>query len=327
MEPETKRKIVELGKEVLKKEAEAILKVMENLDENFVRAVEIIDSCPGRIILTGMGKSGIVCKKIAATLTSIGSPAIFLHPADSLHGDLGMLRKGDCIIVVSRSGETEEVIKILPAIKRLDLTTIIITGNSQSTIAKYGDVVLNVEVEEACPYNIIPTSSTTASLALGDALAVALMALRKVRLEDFAFFHPGGTIGRKLLVKVCDLMHVGDEIPKVYADTSMKDTILEMTSKRLGVTGVYNRDDELIGVITDGDLRRGMERYPNLLEKKAQDVMTCNPKTILKEDLAVNALKKMERYSITSLFVLEKEGDRRPVGIIHIHDLLKAKIV
>lgn len=326
MEPETRRRIIELGKEVLKKEAQAILKVMESLDENFVRAVEIIDSCPGRVILTGMGKSGIICKKIAATLTSIGSPAIFLHPADSLHGDLGMLKKGDCIIVVSRSGETEEVIRILPAIKRLDLTTIIITGNSDSTIAKYGDVILNVEVEEACPYNIVPTSSTTASLALGDALAVALMALRKIRLEDFAFFHPGGSIGRRLLIKVCDLMHVGDEIPKVYVDTSMKDTILEITCKRLGITGVYNKDDELVGVITDGDLRRGMEKYPNLLEKKAQDVMTCNPKTILKEDLAVNALKKMEHYSITSLFVLEKEGDKRPVGIIHIHDLLRAKI-
>lgn len=320
--------LLELGKEVLRKEAEAILKVMNELDESFLRAVEIIESCKGRIILTGMGKSGIICKKIAATLTSIGSPAIFLHPADSMHGDLGMLKKGDCMIIVSKSGETEEIIKILPAIKRIDLSTIIITGSANSTIAKYGDVILKIDVEEACPYNIIPTSSTTASLALGDAIAVAIMALRKVRLEDFAFFHPGGTIGRKLLLKVEDLMHKGDEIPKVYQDTLMKDTILEITSKRLGVTGVYNRDDELIGVITDGDLRRGIEKYSNLfLEKKASEVMTCNPKTILQDDLATNALKKMERYAITSLFVLEREGDKKPVGIIHIHDLLKAKIV
>ncbi|MCX7858277.1 MAG: KpsF/GutQ family sugar-phosphate isomerase [Deltaproteobacteria bacterium] len=320
--------LIELGREVLKKEAEAILKVMRELDENFVKAVEIIESCTGRIILTGMGKSGIICKKIAATLTSIGSPAIFLHPADSLHGDLGMLRKGDCIIVISRSGETEEIIKILPAIKRIDLSTIIITGNVNSTIAKYGDVVLKIDVEEACPYNVIPTSSTTVSLALGDAIAVAIMAKRKVKLEDFAFFHPGGTIGRKLLLKVEDLMHKGDEIPKVREDTLMKETILEITSKRLGVTGVYNKNDELVGVITDGDLRRGIEKYSNyFLEKKASDVMTSNPKTIIKDDLATNALKKMERYAITSLFVIEREGDKKPIGIIHIHDLLKAKIV
>lgn len=320
--------VLKIGKEVLRKEAQAILKVMGELDENFVQAVEIIESCKGRIILTGMGKSGIICKKIASTLTSIGSPAIFLHPADSLHGDLGMLRKGDCIIIITRSGETEELIKILPAIKRIDLSTIIITGNVNSTIAKYGDVVLKVDVEEACPYNIIPTSSTTASLALGDAIAVAIMALRKVRLEDFAFFHPGGTIGRKLLLKVEDLMHKGDEMPKVYENTLMKDTILEITSKRLGVTGVYNSSDELTGVITDGDLRRGIEKFGNFfLERKASEVMTRNPKTILKDDLAVDALKKMEHYAITSLFVLEKQGDKKPIGIIHIHDLLKAKIV
>jgi arabinose-5-phosphate isomerase len=320
--------IVEIGKEVLKKEAEAILKVMEELDESFAKAVEIIESCKGRIILTGMGKSGIICKKIAATLTSIGSPAIFLHPADSLHGDLGMLKKGDCVIIVTRSGETEEIIRILPAIKRIDLSTIIVTGNTDSTIAKYGDVVLKIDVEEACPFNIIPTSSTTASLALGDALAVAIMAKRKIRIEDFAFFHPGGTIGRKLFLKVEDLMHKGDEIPKVNVDTLMKDTILEITSKRLGVTGVYNEEGELIGVITDGDLRRGIEKYGNgFLEKKASEVMTCNPKTIVKDDLATNALKKMEHHAITSLFVLEKEGERKPIGIIHIHDLLKAKIV
>ncbi|MCS7280663.1 MAG: KpsF/GutQ family sugar-phosphate isomerase [Desulfobacterota bacterium] len=320
--------IVKLGKEVLKKEAEAILKVMEELDENFYKAVQLIESCKGRIIVSGMGKSGIICKKIAATLTSIGSPAIFLHPADSLHGDLGMLRKGDCVVIVSRSGETEEIIRILPLIKRIDLSTIVITGNMDSTIAKYGDVVLKIDVDEACPFNIIPTSSTTASLALGDAIAVAIMAIRKVKLEDFACFHPGGTIGRKLLLKVEDLMHTGDEMPKVYQDTLMKDTILEITSKRLGVTGVYNRNEELVGVITDGDLRRGIEKYKNqFLEKTASEVMTSNPKTILKESLATDALKKMEHYAITSLFVLEKEGDKRPVGIIHIHDLLKAKIV
>lgn len=320
-------KLTDIGREVLKKEADAIVHVMEGLDEDFDRVVDVIHGCSGHIVLMGIGKSGLICKKIASTFSSVGTPAIFLHPADSLHGDLGMLQKGDVLIIVSNSGETEEIIKILPWIKRMDIITLVVTGDAGSTIAGCGDIVLNVKVDEACPYNIVPTSSTTATLALGDAIAVALMEKRNFRLEDFAILHPGGTIGRKILLKVEDLMHTGDTLPKVYQDTSMKHVILEITSKRLGVTGVFNRDEELVGIITDGDLRRAIEKYDNLLIKHASDVMTANPKVIRKDALAVYALKKMEEFSITSLFVVEREGEKHSIGIIHIHDLLKAKIV
>jgi arabinose-5-phosphate isomerase len=318
---------IDIGREVLKKEAEAILRVMEGLDQVFEDAVEIIHHCAGRVVLMGIGKSGFICRKIGSTLSSVGAPAIFLHPADSLHGDLGMLQKGDVLIIVSNSGETEEVIKILPWIKRMDLETIVITGNAHSTIASYGDAVLSVRVDEACPYNVVPTSSTTAALALGDALAVALMERRNFKLEDFASLHPGGTLGRKLLLKVEDLMHMGDAMPTVNGDALMKDAIVVITSKRLGVTGVLEETGRLAGVITDGDLRRAIEKYDNLLVKKAQDVMSANPKVIVKDALAAYALKKMEDFSITSLFVVERDGERKPIGIIHIHDLLRAKII
>ena len=257
----------------------------------------------------------------------MGTPALFLHPADSLHGDLGMLQKGDVLIIVSNSGETEEVIKIFPWIKRMDIATIIITGNVNSTIANYGDIVLDVNVDEACPLNMVPTSSTTATLALGDAISMALMEKRNFKMEDFASLHPGGTIGRKLFLKVEDLMHTGEAVPRVYENMPMKHAILEITSKRMGVTAVLNEKEGLAGIITDGDLRRAIEKFDNVLEKNAVDVMTRNPKTIQKDAIATFALKKMEEFSITSLFVIEKEGENRPVGIIHIHDLLKAKIV
>jgi len=316
----------ERGKEVLTKEAQAILSVMEGLDEQFNRAVDIIYECTGRVVFTGIGKSGLICKKIASTLSSVGTPSLFLHPADSLHGDLGMLQKGDVVCIVSNSGETEEIITMLPWIKRMGIPIIVITGHVNSTIARFADVVLTVRVEEACPYNMIPTSSTTATLALGDAIAVSLMDKKNFRIDDFASLHPGGTIGRKLL-KVEDLMHTGEAFPRVYEDTLMKDVILEITSKRLGVTAVMNREGGLIGVITDGDLRRALEKFENLLKNKAHDVMTRNPKVIHKDALAAFALKRMEEFSITSLFVVEGEGMKQPIGIIHIHDLLKAKIV
>ncbi|MEN6617807.1 MAG: KpsF/GutQ family sugar-phosphate isomerase [Syntrophorhabdus sp.] len=316
------------GKDVLKKESEAIMNVMENLDTAFVRAVEIIHGCPGRVVLTGMGKSGLVCKKIASTLSSTGTPALFVHPADSLHGDLGMLQRGDVVIIVSNSGETEEIVKIMPWIKRLDIPVITITGNAGSTIALLGNVGLTVEVDEACPYNVVPTSSTTAALALGDALALCVMEKRAFKVEDFALLHPGGTLGRKLYLTVQDLMHTGGALPSISLNTSMKDAILEITSKRLGVTAVCDEKGSLTGIITDGDLRRAIERYDDsLLAKKAGDIMTRRPKTIEKEALAAYALKKMEEFSITSLFVIESEDNPRPIGIIHIHDLLKAKVV
>jgi len=319
-------RLVDIGKEVLKKEADAILTVMTCLNDNFEKAIDIIAQCRGRVVMTGIGKSGLICKKIASTLSSIGVSAIFLHPADSIHGDLGILQNGDVVIVVSNSGETEELIKVLPWIRRMDVAMIVITGSPQSTIAKYGDIVLDVRVDEACPHNVVPTSSTTATLALGDAIAIALMDKRDFSIEDFASLHPGGALGRKLVLTVEELMHTGDQLPRVFQDTPMGDVIFEISSKRLGVTAVLNNHGELVGVVTDGDLRRAIERYDNVLSKKASDVMTKNPKVIKKSALAAYALKRMEEFSITSLFVVEKEGEKQPIGIIHIHDLLKAKI-
>jgi arabinose-5-phosphate isomerase len=316
-----------IGKEVLRKEAEALMQVMGRLGADFEGVVKTISACSGRVVLTGIGKSGLISKKIASTFSSIGIPAVYLHPADSLHGDLGMVQKGDVFFVISYSGETEEVIQMLPWVKRLDIPSIVVTGNPDSTIARYGDFVLDVRVEEACPYNMVPTSSTTATLALGDAIAVALMRERNFRQEDFALLHPGGSLGRKLLLKVEDLMHTGDAVPRVSEESPMKHVILEVTSKRLGLAGVVNAGGELVGVITDGDLRRALEKYENMLQKRADEVMTRNPKGIKKDALAAHALKMMEEFSITSLFVFEQGGGRRPVGLLHIHDLLKAKIV
>jgi arabinose-5-phosphate isomerase len=317
---------IHTGREVLEKEAQAIRHVMDGLGPDFDRAVEAIDSCQGRIVITGIGKSGLIAKKIASTFSSVGIPSIYLHPADSIHGDLGVVQKRDIIFIISNSGETDEVVKILPWIKRMGLQTIVATGVRMSTIGRYGDIVLEVKVEEACPFNLVPTCSTTATLALGDAIAVTLMKERNFSREDLALLHPGGSIGKSLLLHVEDLMHTGSEIPRVYDDAAMKDVIVEVSSKRLGVTGVFSKDDELVGIITDGDLRRALEKYNNMLEKPARDVMKGRPKGVKGNALAAHALKMMEEFSITSLFVFEQDPNR-PVGIVHIHDLLKAKIV
>lgn len=319
--------LAEIGKEVLKKEAEALLAVTERLGDSFDAAVRAINDCSGRVVLTGIGKSGLISKKIASTFSSVGIPALYLHPADSLHGDLGMIQKGDVLLIVSNSGETEELIKILPWIKRMDITTVVFTGNARSTIAEYGDIVLDLKVDEACPFNIVPTCSTTVALAMGDALAIASMRERDFKVDDFALLHPGGALGRSLLLRVEDLMHSGGAFPKVYEDMPMKHVIIEVSSKRLGVAGVFNRDEELVGVITDGDLRRALERYENVLEKTARDVMGAKPKGIERDALAAHALRRMEELSITSLFVFEKDETSRPMGVVHIHDILKAKIV
>ncbi len=319
--------LLDVGREVLRKEAQAIIDVMGRLGADFDHFVQTINACSGRVIATGIGKSGLISKKIAATFSSIGIPAIYLHPADSLHGDLGMVQKGDVFFIVSYSGETEEVIRMLPWIKRMGIPTLVVTGSSDSTIARFADCVLNVKVEEACPYNMVPTSSTTSTLALGDAIAVALMKERNFCEEDFALLHPGGSLGRKLLLQVEDLMHTGEAVPRVRENTLMKDVILEVTSKRLGVAGVFNAEGELVGIMTEGDLRRALERYADMLQKQAREVMTKNPKGIEKGALAAHALQKMEEFSITSLFVFENAKDRRPLGLIHIHDLLRAKIV
>ena len=316
---------VPTARTVLHTEAETIRRLAERLGPEFDRAVELLAGCRGKVVLTGMGKSGIICRKIAATLASTGTPAFFLHPAEGMHGDLGILARGDVVVAVSNSGETEELVEILPVIRRLDLGLVAITGNPASTLARRSDVVLHVPVErEACPLNLAPMASTTATLALGDALAAALMERKGFSAEDFALFHPAGALGRKLTLQVDDLMHEGEAIPRVGLDTPMREVLLEMTGKRLGFTGVFDADGLLAGVITDGDLRRGLERHPEFLELPAGRVMTPSPKSVPRGTLAVDALRTMEQHAITNLFVVDAPGSRRVCGVIHIHDLVKA---
>ncbi len=317
--------LVETARRVLRTEAEAILALAERLGPDFDRAVDLLEGCRGKVVLTGMGKSGIICRKIAATLASTGTPAFFLHPAEGVHGDLGILARGDVVVAVSNSGETEELVEILPVIRRLRLGLVAVTGNPASTLARRSDVVLHVPVDrEACPLNLAPMASTTATLALGDALAAALMERKGFSTEDFARFHPAGSLGRKLTLQVEDLMHEGDAVPRVALDAPMGQVLLEMTSKRLGLTGVFDADGLLCGVITDGDLRRGLERREDFLRLPAREVMTVSPKAVPLGTLAVDALRVMERHAITALFVVEAEGSRRVCGVVHIHDLVKA---
>jgi len=320
----------EQAKRVLKIEADAIAALIERVDERFEQAVALILACKGRVVVTGMGKSGLIGKKIAATLASTGTPALFLHPAEGIHGDLGMVTRGDTVIALSNSGETEEISRMIPSLKRLGIRIIALTGNSESTLAKNSDVVINVGVkEEACPLGLAPTASTTAALAMGDALAVALLDQRGFKEEDFACFHPGGALGKKLLLRVRDLMHTGDAVPIVSETTLIKDAVYEISSKKMGVTAVVNGASQLVGVISDGDLRRWMEKTEksgeNLLTKKAVDIMTKNPKLIKKDALAAEAVSIMETNSITCLMVSDSAGV--PEGVIHLHDLLKAGVV
>jgi arabinose-5-phosphate isomerase len=317
--------LLQLAAKVLRLEAEGILGLVPRLDERFLRALDLLNGCKGRVVVTGIGKSGIVARKVAATLASVGTPALFLHPAEGIHGDIGMVTRGDVVLAVSNSGETDEVLTILPTLKRLGAPLIALTGSPDSTIARSADVVLDVSVaEEACPMDLVPTSSTTASLAMGDALAVALLELRGVTPEDFALLHPGGNLGRRFL-RVEALMHVGDAVPIVREETGMREVILEMTGKRLGATSVVNRDGALVGIITDGDLRRAFQRNPQLLGAVAQDVMTRSPKTIRPDELAAKALEVMEFHAITQLLIVDSQ--KYPAGIIHLHDILRAKIV
>jgi arabinose-5-phosphate isomerase len=322
------KNIISRAKEVLKIEAEGILHVMEKVDDSIVRAVEVINNAKGKVIVTGMGKSGYVGRKIASTLASTGTPAFFLHPAEAYHGDMGMANKDDVFLVISNSGETEEIIRLLPIIKRLGATLIAMTGKPSSTLASRSDIVLDVGIErEACSLGLAPTTSTTAAMAMGDALAISLLEMKGFSKVDFATLHPGGSLGRKLLLKVEDLMHTGDAIPMVHKDTLMREALFEITSKTLGVTGVADDEGRLIGVITDGDLRRAMEKGDGILNEKASSVMTRNPKCIEKDALAVDALNKMQHFSITSLFVIKDRESKKLEGIIHIHDLLRARVL
>lgn len=319
--------ILDIAKRVLKIEADAVSALIEKLNSDFEKAVGIIFSSRGRVVVTGMGKSGLVGKKIAATLASTGTPAFFLHPAEASHGDLGMVTADDVIVAISNSGETEELVGLIPFLKRFNVSLISMTGNPDSTLSKAAEVTLDVSVkEEACPMGVVPTASTTATLAMGDALAVALLIKRGFKEEDFAFFHPGGNLGKKLFIKVKDLMHTGDALPFVSPDMPMLKATVEISSKRLGVTIVADSDKRILGIITDGDLRRGIEKWGKaFFDMNAGEVMTKNPKTISEDELAVKALSIMEKHSITSIVVPDDNG--KAVGIIHMHDILKQGIV
>lgn len=318
--------IEETAKKVLRLEARAIEALIGRIDQTFTKAIGLLHNCKGRVVVTGMGKSGLIGKKIAATMASTGTPAFFLHPAEGVHGDLGMVSRGDAVIIISNSGETEELITILPAFKRLAVPIICLTGNTRSTLAKNSDIVIDVGVkEEAGPLGLVPTASTTATLAMGDALSVALLEKHGFKEADFAYFHPGGTIGKKLLLKVTDVWHHGPAVPRVTEKTPMKDVIVEITSKKLGMTTVVDSRGKLSGVITDGDLRRLLERESSPMRKKAADVMTPKPKVIAPTALAAEAVQIMEQFSITTLVVLDAQ--RNVAGVVHLHDLLKVGVV
>lgn len=320
-----KNGLLDIAKKTIKIEADAIAALADKLDDNFIKAVDLIDSTKGRVIVSGIGKSGNVAKKIASTFSSIGISAIFFHPTEGIHGDLGLVRSDDLLIAISKSGETEEILKVLPVFKRLEVPIIALTGETDSLLANDADAILDVSVpQEACPNNLVPTSSTTAAMVMGDALAMALMERREITIDDFAIYHPGGAIG-KSLVKVSQIMHIGENIPRVRPDTPFSRVVLEMTSKRLGTTTVVDEKETLLGIITDGDLRRAIERGSALDKLVASDVMTVRPKTITADKLVVFALNRMEKYKITSLAVVN--GNNHLLGLIHMHDILNAKIV
>ncbi|RJP61408.1 MAG: KpsF/GutQ family sugar-phosphate isomerase [Ignavibacteriales bacterium] len=314
--------IIKKGKEVIKIEAEAVLNLESSINEEFAKAVKIISESKGRVIITGMGKSGLVARKIVATLNSTGTASVYLHPTDALHGDLGMVRAEDVVILISKSGNTEEIANLVPLLKRLNPVLIGMVGNKDSKVGRECDIVLNTSVkEEACPYDLAPTSSSTATLVMGDALAIALIEQKGFTKEDFALLHPGGSLGKRLSLKISEIMYIGEKIPVVKESTSLKDAIFEITSKRLGVTVVVNDDETVTGIITDGDLRRLLEKPTDIKTLKAVDVMTKNPKTIKPEYLASFALQFMENYKITSLVVIDDLN--KPVGIVHLHDLVE----
>ncbi len=315
----------DIARRVLRIESEAVARLIERVDDTFNQAVETIFECPGRIILAGIGKSGNIANKIAATLRSTGTSAIFLHPTEAIHGDLGMFAGGDVLVAVSNSGSQKELVFMVSFVKRLGGQVIALTGNLESELAKLSDVVLNVSVEEeACPLGLAPTASTTACLAMGDALAVALVEKRGFTQRDFAKLHPSGALGRRLLIRVSHIMHTGDAVPMVGQDQAMREVIIEITSKKFGTTTVLDQDDRLLGIFTDGDLRRLIERTMDFLDTPVGQEMTRNPKRLKQEFLAEKALQMMEKWKITCLPVVD--DDDHVIGIVHLHDILQAKI-
>jgi len=318
---------IELGLAVLKTESEAITALMQRIDQSFNRACEMLLACEGRIVVTGMGKSGHIGKKIAATLASTGTPAFFMHPGEASHGDLGMITSSDLLIALANSGETSEVILLLPLLKRLGIPLIALTGNPQSTLARTADINLDVSVDkEACPMGLAPTSSTTAALAMGDALAIAVLQARGFTEEDFALSHPGGNLGRRLLLRVSDIMHSGEAIPLVSFDASLNQTLLEMTEKGLGMAGVIDPESkQLLGIYTDGDLRRTFEKMPDIMTALVKDFMTPNCVTIEADRIASEALKMMHDRKINALMIVDENN--RVQGALNMHDLLRAGVV
>ncbi|TDX59215.1 KpsF/GutQ family sugar-phosphate isomerase [Orenia marismortui] len=318
--------IKEQAREVLEIEAAAINNLKESIDDNFIEVVKEILSCEGRVIMTGMGKSGVIAKKLAATLASTGTPSFFLHPAEAIHGDLGMVTNQDIVIAMSNSGESEEITNILPFIKRIGAKVVAMTGGLSSTLAENSDYLLNTEIEqEACPLNLAPTASTTAALALGDALAIALLKARDFKPEDFALYHPGGSLGRKLLLTVDDVLHVRERNPVVGKNTTLKETLFKMTSSRMGAANIINSQGELVGIITDGDIRRKLDQGFDLLAKTAEEIMTKDPTQITPDKLAAEALKIMQEKEISDLPVVDE--NKMPLGLVNFQDLLKAGVL
>lgn len=321
--------MLEQARQVLRMEAEAVLEQVKRIDKHFKAAVEMIMACPGRTVITGMGKSGIIGRKMAATLASTGTPSFYLHPAEGIHGDLGMVTEGDVVIALSNSGETGEVLHILPSLRRIGAKLIAMVGNPNSTLAKNSDIVLNVGVtREACPLGLAPTSSTTAALAYGDALALALLSKRKFTASQFAVFHPGGSLGRKLLLTVEDIMHSGTENPLVKADISVQDALFVITDKGLGAVSVVDDDNKMLGVLTDGDIRRGLSKGVDFLKRPVTELMTTSPKTITKEKLAAQALHIMESNRPKPITVLPVvDAENHVIGLLHMTDLVRQGVV
>ncbi|MDD3593726.1 MAG: KpsF/GutQ family sugar-phosphate isomerase [Candidatus Gastranaerophilales bacterium] len=325
IEQDIRKKLIESAKEVFKIEADSISQLSERLNDSFVEAIEILYTCKGRVVISGMGKSGLIGKKIAATLSSTGTPSYFLHPAESTHGDSGILTKQDVVIAISNSGNTNELLQLLPIIKRLGIKIIAIVGNVNSVLGEKSDVVLDVSVErEACPLNKAPTASTTATLAMGDALAVCLLKKRGFTAEDFLLFHPSGSLGKGFLYTIEELMHADFDLPVLKSGDSFQKAVNIITEKRLGIGIIVDNEGKTTGVLSDGDIRRAVLKYSDTSNLTVDMVMNNSPKFIRKNDLAAKALQMMETYSITSLLI--NDDDLRPIGIIHIHDLLKAGV-
>ena len=320
--------IQSIAKRVIEIEAEAVSQIANRIDSNFEFAVQSILECTGRLIVSGMGKSGLISQKIAATMASTGTPSHFVHPGEATHGDLGMITKEDIVLIVSNSGETLELIQILPALQKKGVTIIGMIGRRNSTLSKRSDIYLDISVEkEACTLGLAPTASTTATLAMGDALAVSLLELRGFNKEDFAELHPAGILGKRLLLTLDQLIHSGDKIPFIPETASIKEALLVISEKGLGMTGVLSDKDEMVGIITDGDIRRGLENSGNeLFDQTAGNLMSENPKWVTADTLAISALELMEKHSITSLFVYSNTELKKPDGIVHIHDILKSGI-